>query len=93
MFKQKKTSSYYKNYLEHYTNLQNIFSNPTDQLNQPNDTANVRNLSQIAVGQRVAMLNVYYESMYYTAVIETASMTFSDLLGIIGIDDFLFLFF
>ena len=79
--------------MQHYVNLQDIFSNPADQLNQPDDTANVRNLSQIAVGQRVAMLNVYYESMYYTAVIETASMTFSDLLGIIGIDDFLFLFF
>jgi len=41
-------------------------------------------LSQSTAQLTVAMLNVYYESMYYTAVSESPLMTISDLLGVIG---------
>jgi len=41
-------------------------------------------LTQSSAANSVSMLNVYYESLYYTVVTESALITFSTLLGTIG---------
>ncbi len=55
---------------------------PTPSPNTGDTTS--QTLSQSTTQLTVAMLNVYYESMYYTAVSESPLMTVSDLLGVIG---------
>ena len=43
-----------------------------------------KNMSKNLVEQSVAMVNVYYESLYYTIVSECPAITFSSLLGTVG---------
>ena len=43
-----------------------------------------KNMSKNLVEQSVAMVNVYYESLYYTVVSECPAITFSSLLGTVG---------